>query len=142
MTQAVRHAADCGDWPFAAGIVLDELAIDQLLDQGGNESLADVFRRMPPDLAGTRPEPLLVAAAMELSGAADDPGGPVVTEEAIPDGFPADGDVTARLAAAPIRLALSRRTGDRSSQWPGHSTVVATYSEDSPEAAGPGAEPC
>ena len=112
VTQAVRHAADCGDWPFAAGIVLDELAIDQLLDPRGDESLADVFRRMPPDLAGTRPEPLLVAAAMELSGAADGPGGPVVTAEAIPDGFPPDGDVAVRLAAALVRLALSRRTGN------------------------------
>ena len=112
VAQAVRHAADCGDWPFAAGIVLDELAIDQLLDPRGKESLADVFRRMPPDLAGTRPEPLLVAAAMELSSAADDPGGSVVAAEAIPDGFPADGDVAVRLAAALIRLALSRRTGD------------------------------
>src|SRR5580704_6367687 len=73
LADAVRHAAASGDWPLAAGIVLDELAIGQLLEPRGSRSLAAGFRRMPVDPAWTRPEPLLVIAAMELAGAAGRP---------------------------------------------------------------------
>ena len=113
LAEAVRHAADSGSWQFAAGIVLDELAISQILDPRGNQSLADEFRRMPLDLVRTQPGPLLVIAAMELSAAADQLCGiSIAAAESILDGFPADSEIPARLAAALIRLALSRHTGD------------------------------
>ena len=113
LAEAVRHAADSGNWQFAARIVLEELAINELLDARGDPSLAQVFRRMPLDLARTQPEPLLMIAATELSGAPDQRrGSSIAVAESIRDGFPADGDVPVRLGAALIRLALSRRTGD------------------------------
>ncbi|MGH3232411.1 MAG: LuxR C-terminal-related transcriptional regulator [Streptosporangiaceae bacterium] len=114
LAEAVRHAAASGSWQFAAGIVLDELAIGQLMDPRGNQSLAGVFRDMPLDLVRTQPHPLLVVAAMELSDdAADQPSATsLAAAESILDDLPADAEIPARLGAAMIRLALSRRTGD------------------------------
>ena len=59
LAQAVRHAADSGNWQLAAEIVLDELAIGQLIDPRANQSLADVFQRMPLDLV---PDPTAAVA--------------------------------------------------------------------------------
>ena len=70
--EAVRHAADSDDWRFAARIVIDELAIGQLIDPRGPQPLTDDFRRMPP---GAEPEVLLVAAAMELACSDGQPDG-------------------------------------------------------------------
>ena len=69
LSEAVRHAGESGDWPFAARIALDELAIGQLLEPRGTRSLAERFRRMPVSPAWTQAHPLLVQAALELSGA-------------------------------------------------------------------------
>jgi LuxR family maltose regulon positive regulatory protein len=113
LAEAVRHAAASGNWQLAAEIVLDELAIGQLIDPRGHQALAEVFRDMPLDLVRTQPHPLLVAAAMGLSDAADQPGvTSLAAAESILDGLPADAEIPARLGAALIRLALSRRTGD------------------------------
>ena len=113
LAEAVRHAANSGDWPLAAGIVLDELAIGQLLEPRGSRSLAEGFRRMPADPAWTQPEPLLVIAAMELAGTAGCPSGlSLAAAERLLERMPAGGEIPARLAAALIRLALSRRTGE------------------------------
>jgi LuxR family maltose regulon positive regulatory protein len=111
LTQAVRHAAAAGDWQLAARVVVGELAVGQLTQTGGNQSLADEFTRMRPAQAWTRPEPLLVAAALAL---ADDR--PASTWLAAAEGMlgalpPAEA-IPARLAAAQVRLAMSRRTGD------------------------------
>jgi LuxR family maltose regulon positive regulatory protein len=61
--EAVRHAAGSDDWRFAARIVIDELAIGQLIDPRGPQPLTDEFRRMPP---GAEPEVLLVAPRSAL----------------------------------------------------------------------------
>jgi LuxR family transcriptional regulator, maltose regulon positive regulatory protein len=113
LTAAVHHAADAGDWQLAARMVLDELAVDQLIEPRGNEPLADGFRRMPHDPAWTEPQPLLIDAAIGLSRAQDDPGGASLdVAEGMLERLPADAEIPSRLAAALIRLALSRRTGD------------------------------
>jgi LuxR family transcriptional regulator, maltose regulon positive regulatory protein len=113
LAEAVRHAAASGNWPLAAGIVLDEFAIGELMDPRGNQSLAEVFRDMPLDMVRTQPHPLLVVAAMGLSDAADQPcATSLAAAESILDDLPADAEIPARLGAALIRLALSRRTGD------------------------------
>jgi LuxR family transcriptional regulator, maltose regulon positive regulatory protein len=113
LTEAVRHAADSGDWPFAARIALDELAIGQLIEPRGNRSLAERFRHIPEEPNWTQPEPLLVEAAMELSGAE---GIPSMTALDAAEGFleqlPVDDEIPTRLAAAQVRLAFSRRIGD------------------------------
>ena len=117
LAEAVRHAADADDWPLAARIVVDELAIGQLIDPRGDRPLADEFRCLPPAPPGAGPEFLLVAAAMEL--AAGDPpgagqlhGAALSAADAILTRRPAGEDIAARLAAALIRVTLSRRTGD------------------------------
>jgi LuxR family maltose regulon positive regulatory protein len=112
LTDAVRHAGASGDWQLAAQIAVDEVAIGQLIEPQGHRLLADEFRRMPRDQAWTQPQSLLVAAAMELPAASD----PCLTSlgaaEDILEGLPADEETAARLAAALIRLAVSRHTGD------------------------------
>jgi LuxR family maltose regulon positive regulatory protein len=113
LTEAVRHAGQAGDWQLAAGIVLDELAIGQLIEPRGSRSLADGFRQMPPGAPWAKPEPLLVAAALELSGAAGHAGSTSLgAAESILQQLPADDEIPARLAAALIRLTVSRRTGE------------------------------
>src|ERR1700722_15944479 len=113
LAQAVRHAADSGNWQLAAEIVLDELAIGQLIDPRANQSLADVFQRMPLDLVRPQPQPLLVMAAIKLSNAAGESCASLLrAAEGSLDTLPADGEIPARLGAALIRLAMSRRTGD------------------------------
>jgi LuxR family transcriptional regulator, maltose regulon positive regulatory protein len=113
VNEAVRYAGESGDWPFAAGIVIDEFAIDQLINPRGNQDLAEPFRRMPRHAMGTGPQPFLVLAAMGLSGTADEAcATPLATAESILERLPADHEIPARFAAALIRLALSRRTGD------------------------------
>ena len=113
LAEAVRHAADSGDWQFAARIVLDELAIGQLINPRDKQPLAEVFRRMPLDLVRTQPQPLLMIAAMELPDAEGQSCAHSLTAaEGILATLPPDDEIPARLGAALIRLALSRRTGD------------------------------
>jgi LuxR family maltose regulon positive regulatory protein len=111
LTQAVRHAATAGDWQLAARIVVGELAVGQLTETGGDHSLADEFTRLRPAQAWTTPEPLLVAAALALAG--DRPASTwLAAAEGMLGALPAAEATPARLAAAQIRLAASRRTGD------------------------------
>ena len=111
--EAVWHAAKAGDWQLAATMVVDELAVSQVIDQGDGTSLAASLLGMPADVKWIRPEPLLVAAATALSGHR---AGFDVTQldaaERILDQIAADQDVPARLAAAIVRLAFARRDGD------------------------------
>jgi LuxR family maltose regulon positive regulatory protein len=112
--EAVRHAAEAGDWQLAGRIVVDELAIGQLIDPRGARPLTDEFRRMP---AGTQPEVLLVTAAMtaamELAGTDGQPDRAALgAADSILENRPAGADIPARLAAALVRVAFSRRAGD------------------------------
>jgi LuxR family maltose regulon positive regulatory protein len=110
--EAVRYAAESGDWPFAAGMVVDEFAVGQLIEPRGHQPLAEAFKDMPRDKTWTQPEPLLVQAATRLCrGGGEANAGPLDAAESIIEHLPAD-HVPARLAAALIRLALARRTGD------------------------------
>ena len=113
LAEAVRHAASAGDWLFAARTVLDELAIDQLLDPPGHEPLASGFRQMPRGRDWAQAQPLLVAAAIDFAHGED-----AVCEaslnaaEGLLGRLPAGDEIGSRLAAALIRLGLARRRGD------------------------------
>jgi len=114
LSEAVRHAGDSGDWPLAARMVLDELAVGRLLEPQPSEPLTEAFQRMPPGEVFTDPQPLLVRAALELSGAGSQPDDTLLgAAEDLLGKLPASAEVPARLAAALIRLTLSRRTGDQ-----------------------------
>jgi LuxR family transcriptional regulator, maltose regulon positive regulatory protein len=111
LTQAVRHAAAAGDWPLAAGVVVGEMAVGQLIEARGDHPLADQLAQMPSARTWTRPEPFLVAAALAL--AEDNPGGTHLrTAEGMIGGLPPAEAVPARVAAAQVRFAMARRAGD------------------------------
>jgi LuxR family transcriptional regulator, maltose regulon positive regulatory protein len=114
LNEAARYAAESGDWPFAAGIVVDEFAVGQLIDPRGNQPLAEALERMPQDEVWTQPQPWLVLAAMGLSDPVREASSTaaLAAAEHILERLPADAEIPARLAASLIRLALSRRTGD------------------------------
>ncbi len=113
LSEAVRHAGESGDWTFAARIALDELAIGQLIEPRGNRSLAERFRPMPAGSVWIQAHPLLVEAALELSDADGVPDGTALdAAEGILERLPATDEIPARLAAAQVRLAISRRIGD------------------------------
>jgi LuxR family maltose regulon positive regulatory protein len=113
LNEAVRYATESGDWLLASGMVIDEFAVGQLIEPRGYQSLAEAFAGMPRDGAWPQPQPWLVLAATGLSGLADEASGSALAvAESKLKRLPADGEIPARLAAALIRLALSRRTGD------------------------------
>ena len=112
LNEAVRYAAESGDWQFAADIVVDELAVGRLIEARDNP-LADAFLTMPREPGWTHPQPLLVLAATTLPGSADETSvTPLAAAEEMLGLLPAGDEIPARLAAALIRLALGRRTGD------------------------------
>ena len=113
LLDAVRQAVAAGDWPLAAQLILDELAIGQLAEPHGGNPLADCFRPMPDHRTWAGPQPALIAAALELAD------GQLVTHcealdaaAGILEDLPADQETSSRLAAAMLRLAVARRAGD------------------------------
>jgi LuxR family maltose regulon positive regulatory protein len=57
LTDAVRHAAQARDWPLAARIVIDGLAIGEIIEPRGGRSLADEYAAMPSGETWTEPAP-------------------------------------------------------------------------------------
>ena len=113
LTAAVQHATRAGDWQLAATMVIDALAISEIIEPRGSPSLAGEFRRMPRGEAWAGPQPYLVAAAVELAaGRYDSSAAALDAGEGMLAPLPADEEAACRLAAAVIRLAASRRTGD------------------------------
>jgi LuxR family maltose regulon positive regulatory protein len=115
--KAVAHAAAVDDWQLAARIVVDEMAVGELLRPHGSSLVADALRQIPvpgtlPD-GSAQPPSLLTSAALELSGGRDKEAGRLlaVAGECL-DRLPADHEIPSRLAAATLRLAAARRCGD------------------------------
>jgi hypothetical protein len=94
-------------------MVIDGLAISKVIEPQGSPSLADIFQSMPDREAWNEPQPYLVSAALALSaGAAETSAAVLDAAEGILERLPAGQEAESRLAAALIRLAASRRTGD------------------------------
>ena len=117
LEKAVAHAAAVNDWQLAARIVVDELAIGDLLKPRGSSPVADTLRRIPvpgalPD-GPAQPPSLLAAATLELSDGRDKEAGRLLAaaRECL-DRLPAGHESPSRLAAAMLRLAAARRCGD------------------------------
>ncbi len=112
LTFAVRHAAEAGDWQLAASMVIDGLAISEIIQPRGSPGLADEFGDMPHGRAWAGPQPHLICAAVALSaGRAESCAAALDVAEGILARLPADQEITSRLAAAIIRLTSSLRTG-------------------------------
>ncbi len=112
LTGAVRRAARAGDWQLATSMVIDGLAVGEIIGPGRNPSLADEFASMPSPHAGDQPQPYLVFAAVELSvGRPESSSVALGIAEDLLQRLPADQEPAARLAAAMIGLAIARRTG-------------------------------
>src|SRR5215467_5107352 len=113
LTEAVRHATEAGDWQLAASIVVDGLAIGEIIEPAQSPALADEFAAMPSGERWPEPQPYLVCAAAALSAGWPEPAAAALgAAERILDRFPADEEAAARLAASMIRLAAARRGGD------------------------------
>ena len=113
LAEAVRHATRADDWQLAASMVVDSLAISEIIEPRDSPSLAGEFRRMPHSEAWAGPQPYLVAAASELAAGRNDSSAAALDAgEGMLAPLPADEQAACRLAAAVIRLAASRRTGD------------------------------
>jgi LuxR family transcriptional regulator, maltose regulon positive regulatory protein len=130
VAEAAGQAARTGDWLLAARIVVDELAIGELLRPAGS-AVATALRPMrgPGTLPGAPVSPpgLLAAAARALGERRDEAAsGWLAAAEDSLDRPPAGRELPARLAAALLRLAAARRSGDLSGA----------------KAGGPGRRPC
>ena len=113
LTDAVRHAIQAGDWQLAAGMVIDELAIGQLIEPRDGQCLAEEFMSMLPGEAWTQPAPLLITAALALAaGQHESCATALDAADAALARVPADEEGTCRLAAAIIRLTASLGAGD------------------------------
>ncbi len=113
LPDAVRHAARAGDWQLAAGVVIDQLAIGEIIAPRCGPSLAREFAGMPHGQAWTGAAPHVVSAAVAFSaGRHESSAAALDAAEGILARLPAEQEVACRLSAAMIRLAASRRTGD------------------------------
>ncbi len=113
LLEAIGQAAAAGDWPLAARIAVEELAVGTLLDPRAGEPLADAFRQMPAGPASEEPPRQIVAAAMALREARDDTASArLAGAERLLERLPAEAELPSRMAAALIRMALARRAGD------------------------------
>jgi LuxR family transcriptional regulator, maltose regulon positive regulatory protein len=113
LADAVRHATEAGDWQLAASMVVDGLAIGEIIEPAERPSLADGFAGMLPAERWPAAQPYLVCAAVELSAGRPGPAAAALdAAEKILDRLPAEQEAAARLAATMIRFAASRRSGD------------------------------
>ena len=113
LADAVQHAAKAGDWVLAADLIIDGLAVAEILGRPGGRSLAEGLTRMPYADTWTELRPALVAAAMSwAAGRYDHSIASLQAAENLLARLPADQEVTARLAAATIQFGVARRTAD------------------------------
>ena len=136
LTDAVRHAAQADDWPLAADLVIDGLAIGEIIEPSDGLSLAGEFTSLPHGQVWATAGPYLVSAAAAL--AADRPGSCAAAldlAEGILGRLPVGQAAAGRLSAAVIRLAASLRTGDFDAAAAAAGTaeaLVSTVSDGNP----------
>ncbi|MCF1594277.1 LuxR C-terminal-related transcriptional regulator [Streptomyces muensis] len=113
LDEALRHAADAGDWELAATELVGQLAIGRLLTGLAAERLDALFAGMAPEASG--PAPDLVRAARELAHHDVDRGVTYLrrAEENLPDlGADSTDDAAAtRLSCAVLRVLAARVVG-------------------------------
>src|SRR3984957_5291635 len=115
--KAVAPAGAGSDRPLAARIVVDELAVGELLKPRGSSPVADTLRQTPVPGAlqegSPQPPSLLAAATLELRDGHDKEAGRLLAAAGkCLDRLPAGHETPSRLAAATLRLTAARRCGD------------------------------
>src|SRR5690348_6885551 len=111
LTHAVRHAAQAGAWQLAARMVINGLAIGEIIEQRGGRFLAGEFAGMPDGPAWAEPAPYLVLAAVALADGRLEPAAAWLdAAEAILGRLPAEQQTAASLAAALIRRVAALRS--------------------------------
>lgn len=109
----VAHAAAAGDWPLAARMAVDELAVGTLIDPEAGQPLAAALRKLPVSAQPQQPPYLIIISAMALHQGQDEA---CLTWLAKADRLlgrlPAAAEVPSRMAAALIRMAAASRRGD------------------------------
>ena len=113
LPDAVRHAIAANDWPLAAQLVVDDLAIGTLIAEPDRGPLGECLRRIPRVTVEAGPQLALTAAGIALRDGQHAAGRAAF---AIADDLliriPADQELPSRLAAEMIRLEFARRAGD------------------------------
>ncbi|MFF7166754.1 LuxR C-terminal-related transcriptional regulator [Streptomyces sp. NPDC008086] len=127
LDEALRHAAEAGDWELAAAELVDHLAIGRLLTGLAAERLDDLFARMAPEASG--PAPDLVRAARELAHHDVDRGVTYLrrAEENLPERG-TDDAAAVRLSCAALRVLAARLVGS--------ADLAETAARDATEAEG------
>ncbi|MFG2335136.1 LuxR C-terminal-related transcriptional regulator [Streptomyces yangpuensis] len=108
LTEAVLQGAAAGDWPFAAGQLVDALAIGRLFTGLESEQLNRAFATLPAEAEGAAPA--LVGAAARLA-VQDLPGYEDMVRRADSHLGPRSG-AAARLSRAFLEVLAGRATGD------------------------------
>jgi LuxR family maltose regulon positive regulatory protein len=130
LAEAARQAAQARDWELAARIVVDELAVGRLVEHRDAEPLASVLSGMPSERDWAGPQPWLVRAALMLPvGADDEVSAALAGAEGRLRQMPREDEAPSRLAAATIRLGLSRRRGDLAAAKTAAAAAVASVGD-------------
>ncbi|MCX9193786.1 helix-turn-helix transcriptional regulator [Carbonactinospora thermoautotrophica] len=111
LVDAVRHAVTARDWGYAASLLIEDLAVGQLLLGEKAAPLGQPFRDMPDDVDA--PEPALVTAALALAGSDTDRCAKHLAraEKLMDTGTPEQSGAL-QLAAAVLAVIVACRYGD------------------------------
>ncbi|QNS03032.1 LuxR C-terminal-related transcriptional regulator [Streptomyces xanthii] len=110
LTEALPHAAEAGDWAFAAGRVVHELAIGRLLTGPDAARLGSLFAAMPPDTPGPAAELVRAARALSRHDAERALAGLGRAESLLPPAG-TDDAAAAHLTLATLRVLAGRQLG-------------------------------
>jgi LuxR family maltose regulon positive regulatory protein len=113
LPDAVRQAVAADDWPLAAQLVIDDLAIGTLIGAADHDPLGECLRRMPRVSAENGPQLALAAAAIALCDVQHEVGrSALALADDLLTRIPAGRELPSRLAAETVRLEFARRAGD------------------------------
>jgi LuxR family maltose regulon positive regulatory protein len=111
LADAVGHATKAGDGQLTAQMMIDGLAIGQLIGPAHDELPAAGFKVVTEGVAS--PQSLLAAAAVALSEGRDQAAeASLAAADRMLGKLPEDSEIAARFAAAAIRFGMACRRGD------------------------------
>ncbi len=110
IVEAIRHTLAAGDWPYAAGLIADNLFSLTLDGQEGN--LAALLRSFPAGASAEHPELASAHAATQLAqGLLEDASAHLAVAESRLESAPPARRRRLAVTNASLRLALARRSG-------------------------------